>query len=545
MRHLEEYLYQYRNASTSITKARKSLGYNGVAAPQQSQSSMTFLRHTLNTTYNDIIHKVPPLKRKIDDVTIGLRLFLTTGLMAWVEEGHPFLAELSKQLLSQQTLQHNSHKVSIDCAVAVVDQLPRLADKRSLSPVVGLTDLPYGYGGSSEGFCYHVSSGPLRDKEVPPWNGEEAISSPSQYIECRPSDEIQGSWSVALQPANTLFSNGQLATLFRTKVELVPETTEIRLSPRTKLRAICVTAPDINKEQILSIPLIPITSPRCVSGSMGNVISQIIVPGSQQTEVPASTELEPAVANFLSQHDLTSTQIFAYIEHRDEKPNTSEAKHSGENPRATAPSHGDWQKAFNTGVLRKVTGGGGGWGKKRGLLSFDPSTTIDNVSDSPFPSGIDVVDKRRISQIATPGDTLQFFGTPSWPPTTETSKDAFGAHSLGSCLGYPLETDEASKLVSTILKFGKIPPSSDIVKYSENPKPINDWTVIPNFFGMLSEGNVSIYSRSSKGSGSYLQCTEAQDAKYRSTRLNVPYATLTNIQESKKLADATDKGGED
>jgi hypothetical protein len=80
--------------------------------------------------------------------------------------------------------------------------------------------------------------------------------------------------------------------------------------------------------------------------------------------------------------------------------------------------------------LHRVLGGGGGWGEKQGLLSLDPHTRYsdDTSSASPFNHVLDNDDgrsssslfeqaRRRLGEVARPGDYVQFLTATAFVPT--------------------------------------------------------------------------------------------------------------------------------
>lgn len=125
------------------------------------------------------------------------------------------------------------------------------------------------------------------------------------------------------------------------------------------------------------VPTDVMTEPRKILNAMGNVVAEIEIDG---VAVPASTELETAVSEYLNQRpnavDNGPLRIYALVRPGSPESNGMQAKKFQEILR-DVPSKAK---------LFKVTGGGGGWGKKKGLLSLDPAIDFESVPEvSNFP----------------------------------------------------------------------------------------------------------------------------------------------------------------
>lgn len=400
----------------------------------------------------------------------------------------------------------------LEIAVAVVDRLPGPSASEPLGPTATTGHLSQGIGCSYEGFA--IKLWPSRDfgRDSP----VEAKASPSPNRCVSFTHRIPGPPQHAyvrttmLQPANTLFVNGKEATMFRVKAS-IPKSRNAKIQFSDTIELDVLRIPDKSLgHEFLTLPLIELTKPRRVSSSMGNVISSLENADTDEKDMPASMELERAVSDFLGQRSTTSTQVFAFI-----KPNTTNDTTLSDQ----SSNISKWSDALKHGVLRKVTGGGGGWGHKRGLLSFDPSDVLSDVPDIPSAFGIDDDTSSSISSIAQPGDTVQFFATlPYPPPEDEISQASYGMQ--------PIPTIERRKShASLVTMLGKIPSTGD----GDNTQSANQtsrWTMIPNLFGMLTERNVSVITALPADSGHSQTLT---------TRLNVPYACLTHSSSSKKV----------
>ncbi|RVX70919.1 hypothetical protein B0A52_06076 [Exophiala mesophila] len=206
---------------------------------------------------------------------------------------------------------------------------------------------------------------------------------------------------VQLPVANTVFVNGTRATLFEDtwdiKLKESPQQTTHISSPEPvgvvhqkriplKSSVIPLTHPRSPKT-FISVPAEALTRPRKILNAMGNVVAAIQVDG---VAVPASTELEKAVSKYLIDQpkaaDNGPLRIYAYVW-------PESAASYEDNP---FDSHGGLRSFPGKARLFKVTGGGGGWGKKKGLLSLDPAIDYEKMPEvSSFPD-MDMLDNEEM-----------------------------------------------------------------------------------------------------------------------------------------------------
>ncbi|RPB28717.1 hypothetical protein L211DRAFT_404914 [Terfezia boudieri ATCC MYA-4762] len=219
--------------------------------------------------------------------------------------------------------------------------------------------------------------------------------------------------SVSIALANTFFQTGRLATLGRVSVQKGLEGGLIMFGDSnggvhgagegwdTVNRVYRIVIPPLSKAEgdykyTSRLPLIPLTAPRQVLHCAGNILRELSLPEDPNTGIPASRELESAVDRFLTENPQVlagrKLDIFALI---------------------TPPGCEYPQRDRNGGIdpwdlqsgqkLRRVLGGGGGWGKKMGLLSIDPQGLTYALSDDEYArlhydddtvSGDDVEEKR-------------------------------------------------------------------------------------------------------------------------------------------------------
>ncbi|KAK5990348.1 hypothetical protein PT974_08615 [Cladobotryum mycophilum] len=172
----------------------------------------------------------------------------------------------------------------------------------------------------------------------------------------------------------------------------------------------------------LFAPLVPLTSPRAVTESFGNIIRGIEVEGKS---IPASTELEEAV-NALHKHSISSgimsgpVGVWAVVTpYESESSDLAEWLENGPDPIVAGQDVEDVKdltRATAThlrtlyglgGRFYKILSGGGGWGAKKGLLSLDPQQTHFALSEEEQMAGF--MKTMSDSGFTPRGSRIQFF----------------------------------------------------------------------------------------------------------------------------------------
>ena len=154
----------------------------------------------------------------------------------------------------------------------------------------------------------------------------------------------------------------------------------------------------------LRIPLTPLTPPRRIVESFGNILRRLEVDGDGQTPVPASQELELALDAYLIDRGTRAqpVNLWALIIPR-RRFWTADVAWDGS----------DVARSIHVGArLHRVWSGGGGWGSNRGLLALAPAHDQTEAGPSPASGDGDGKDqdvaRLRLSQVAAPGDYVQF-----------------------------------------------------------------------------------------------------------------------------------------
>jgi hypothetical protein len=259
--------------------------------------------------------------------------------------------------------------------------------------------------------------------------------------------------TLRLPLANTVFQTGTPTTMVLSNWETHGVKKELKMVSKTKVshHGIRLVNGESSKRVVsaLNIPLIPLTVPRVVEGCMGNIVRRVVDP--EGNSMQASAELENVVPRFFKSRGQPAQSTVAWalvvpqelketIDARTEEllsglPTETEAV----DLKKDEPWEHLWRsdppvwntlvsKALSKGArLHRVLSGGGGWGKKAGLLSLDPvpfNEAREPSSEDDFSPMIN--DPEDFASTLTPvvrdGDSIQFFISPKSDLTTEAKK---------------------------------------------------------------------------------------------------------------------------
>ena len=342
-------------------------------------------------------------------------------------------------------------------------------------------------------------------------------------------------------------------------------------------------------EMELSTPLVPLTQPRVVRAAMGNIIRQLsAVPDRtdsttekaekerMQTEMEpmrASAELEDAVNSLVADQKLPPgpVAVWALIvpKHLQEQTENKSLLF----PEADISSldlQGDphnLQPADLTALLKqgarlhRVVSGGGGWGKKAGLLSIAPAVDFESASASGSTSGASSSESNGMIEDED-GALL-----PPWMQPEAKSTDT-SATSAGGGSGSPVQEGDTIQFLLSVpeiakpptptpgsttseaftVQVGTIPSSVDAMPIpssssSEGSEEVFDKDrlaeqikILPNYLGVLSEKGVALerVSAEQQRSGSML------DVPYSWVKMSSVRKTRTNKRNKGSQAVDTD-----
>jgi hypothetical protein len=217
---------------------------------------------------------------------------------------------------------------------------------------------------------------------------------------------------------------------------------------------------------------------------MGNVLAEIEIDGKS---VPASQELEETVTKHVaSEPGGGPVLVYALIRPPGMRPATEQAKKAAVRRSNYRILSAIWRGAR----LHKVTGGGGGWGKKKGLLSLD--TAVDSKAGEAQTMLLPDLDDddgstpfEMKSQAMIPeGSTIQFLIHKKKPqPMVHVSN--------------PEARPSWDKIRARKWVFGSASPTEHPERPAGKESTLHDFAGVkffPDFFGMLSYGNVSLGS---------------------------------------------------
>ncbi|EME49495.1 hypothetical protein DOTSEDRAFT_163924 [Dothistroma septosporum NZE10] len=421
----------------------------------------------------------------------------------------------------------------LDAIVAVVDRLP----------------LPNGTLKGTEGLAYAFSTSrrsldtstqvPLNASAQKPGTLSFTLPEPPDATLSERQRKRRGTavTTIQLPLAQTIFSNGLPSTLLHNRYQFDPLSGTLRKSASQHLEAQTLHLDLVTQpvELAASIPLIPLTPLREVQHSMGNIVQKVssdrfhnvdVEPEASSklakermfssAVVPASQELEQAVSDYFKSVRISPqpVQVWAVIVSASSSELLEQRADTDDVPEATqrllslqkedvwkqwVPSGLD--RGLSSAILRvvqeggrmcKVLSGGGGWGKKAGLLSLDPDveySTRDLRSEAGWQFDFDGDDsfdtvqrqrKQALGEIVKKGDGVMFLLAP---------KDADG----GAC---PSRTSISNS--RRAVSLGVVPSSIDehdmpSVGDSGGKSSIAERPEhYANFFGMLSEGGMAI-----------------------------------------------------
>ncbi|EKV07312.1 ATPase, F0/V0 complex, subunit C [Penicillium digitatum] len=445
------------------------------------------------TTPDDILSSLPsgPVSPAAAPASIPL-LLVTPSFAHWLDSSSPFLSQFLSRLYGNSPENDTLYAVT-----AVVDALPNATSKSTnLSESEGLSLLIVGQSS-------------VQAKTAPPRLIRSSASEETNLLfSFQP--KVIGQISkgpaheVGLRLANTIFVNGRETTISGTRWLWDKPSNAYTLNSSIDLTSCMVTTTSQAVDTALELPLHPVTERRRVMTSMGNILRQL----AKSTDVtstdtmPASSELERELPRYIAEHNIIDQRVSVWA--LVEKPDLVMAD-SGSSTHDRLI-----QSLHQGGKLHRVMSGGGGWGKKQGLLSLDPEVgfsgtanqddlvTLSQVFDpdttklDTLPSidkGITVDDLSLLSQVATAGDYIQFF----------VSVEPTGAQGSVSS-NIDLQEEPIS------YHFGMVADSMKIETHATD-EDSNGVIPLPRTFGALSEKAIA-YSQPIKGEVVSESCTK-------------------------------------
>lgn len=435
----------------------------------------------------DILSTLPQLPSRYDAANSVPLLLVTSGLAHWLDDSGPFLGQFLSRLYPGSRNANSLYAVA-----AVIDKLPgSLAqNKESASNDHDTASLK---NPEVEGLSLLiVGNEDIHGKAAP----QRRIGGPASEetdlvlrIQSQGVNQPTGSaYQVGLRLANTIFINGKESTLFGIHGSYDERTGAYALDRKVDLTSCVVTSTTHAVQCNLALPLHPVTQRRRVLTSMGNILRQVAKstdPDSVEP-MPASAELEKELPRYIHEHNIIDQRVSVWA--LVEKPDVVIA-----DPNAATQDR-VVESLRQGGKLHRVMSGGGGWGKKQGLLSLDPEISfpgtarrnelvgldelLDPNPDAPLGMPSFLVeqlygdDLSLLSQVAAAGDFIQFFvGVDSVPPHAGIQTDHHHDESVTYHFGVRSNVEEV-----------------EMSSADKNEKPL---VKVRNSFGALPEKAIS------------------------------------------------------
>ncbi|KAJ5579516.1 uncharacterized protein N7459_005501 [Penicillium hispanicum] len=442
---------------------------------------LSSLSNVPSTTVED-----PTIVSGVDFATL---LVVTPGFAHWIDPANSFLERLVDRLSFQHSVLRS---IPFRYAVAaVVDKIPDPSGAGHEK--LGAED------GAYEGLSLlMVEPHEVQWKAAPPRRiggtaGEEPSLVVSLQSEVEKPSPRGAAHEIGLRLAHTVFTNGKDRTFLGmrfTANEGDPEHLSYSMDKLVDLSSCLVTTKSTSPTIRPTFPLDPVTPRRKVITSMGNILRQVAKstdPNSLEP-MPASQELEKELPRYIDEHEIVDhrVSVWALVEKSHFEVCDSES-----------PQERVQRSLEQGGRLHRVMSGGGGWGKKQGLLSLDPEMSFPGVSyrdeptlldcvfdptaeapqDMPFPFEWEIAgdDLSHLSQVAAAGDLIQFFVSTPPSHTTVPALDS----GLTYCFGIVSDADEPEaapasnghrkRLVTVPNTFGAL--SETAIAYSQPVGP--------------------------------------------------------------------------
>lgn len=367
-----------------------------------------------------------------------------------------------------------------------MDKIPRHIPQSGGDPVPGE------YEGIS---ILAVAEENVRGKAAPPRRiGAPPGEEPNMLFSIRDEQSPNGAaHEIGLCLANTVFVNGKETTLLgmrwiRPQTGAAGSSDHYTLDQSVDLVGCVFEASSSRIHPNLDLPLDSVSQRRRVVTSMGNILRQVTksTDGTSMDPMPASSELEKELPRYIHEHNIVDQRVSVWA--LVEKPDVEIADQElSTQDRVT-------ESLRQGGKLHRVMSGGGGWGKKQGLLSLDPEVSFagtarrgelvgvnelfepTQATPLDIPLSLDEImggdDLSHLSQVASEGDFIQFFVSVE-PATSQGNVVNQKLSDVTYCFGVvsdaeemdPPNSGQGQSLISMENKFGAL--SEKAITYSQ------------------------------------------------------------------------------
>ncbi|KAJ5960325.1 uncharacterized protein N7479_007475 [Penicillium vulpinum] len=477
----------------SLDRAIRSYATQNLAKGGRPLAYTWLTKTAEETSPDDILSNLPsgPVSPSAAAASVPL-LLVTPSFAHWLDSSSPFLSQFLGRLHG-----NSPGNDTLYALAAVVDTLPNPTPKSlNSSESEGLSFLAVGQSG--------VQAKAASPRLIRSSASEETNLLFSFQTEVIGQTGKRPTHEIGLRLANTIFVNGRETTMFGTRWSWDKTSNGYALDSSIDLTSCVITATSQAVNATLELPLHPVTERRRVMTSMGNILRQLAksTDATSMDTIPASSELEKELPRYIAEHNIVDQRVSVWA--LVEKPDLEMADSSSSTHDRLI------QSLHQGGKLHRVMSGGGGWGKKQGLLSLDPEVCFSGTANrddlvalsqvfdpdtaqlDTLPSidkGITVDDLSLLSQVATAGDYIQFFV--SVEPTRAQGKVSNNHDSQEEPVSY---------------HFGMVADSMELETH-ETDENSNVIISLPRTFGALSEKAIA-YSQPMKGEMMSESCTK-------------------------------------
>ena len=457
---------------------------------------------------------------------------MTPAFAKWFGADEAFLEAALRHMYGNFT--NDDGMFGIRSSVAVINRLPSQAhpsDQAEAAPRNGRAETI----NSHEGIALWIDSMRFDSDILRSFNDENLDQRLVRMTFMRPMERWGSITTIELRPANTLFVNGNQSTMFEDNWAVNPfEGPKLRRAgSRQPLKTLEFFVP--SEAPTISAPIEALTGRREVLSSMGNVIRQLKSPKDGEP-VPASAELEEKVPRYLANRRNTGGTLIVFalvIPPQLIDPQELNGLIQSSEDNVIGADMSLLRRALLTGAhLHRVTSGGGGWGKKQGLLSLDPAFDFakhdDTGSLDAMLEGKESRDRANSMNAVNPGDFVQFFAA------YEPDQQVFQTLDYPSTKDIDTSDGESMKWMDspqwqTIV--GSLPSDDKFLMPQQDGKQTHGKFVeIPGHFGMLSAGGTCLrrykIEQSDEQPGPDANESESNRGKVKQvavSRMDIPY----------------------
>lgn len=556
------------------------LSNNTNANPLASSAcACTVITATPRTTpLSDLLARIDPLDQDATGRNVGIFVILVTPCYAsTVLRTKGLLETAIDRIYPHKDAEHGLHGL-----VAVVDRLPEPS-----TPTTSASSKSSGSEGLAFIFTDNLADAPNLLQQEPTASPKPAgdiatslqarrsitftitsdnLTQPASQHARTLLDPLPLSYSVQVPLANTIFQNGLPSTLIHERYGRdVGSSTLKKLSSQSLDQQIIKlpfpSADERGSNLSLSAPLVPLTSARPVVACMGNIVRRLssgsYQPPLKQEEntILASQELEASVQAYFKVRAMppqtvsvwalviprktylaNSTSIYDILEPHDLPARWKDDASTW----ITSPTHTPLSLLQRGARIHKVLSGGGGWGKKAGLLSLDPDSSYfatgeSSRDDDSFWPGFDFEGEKQESalrNIVSPGDYVQFYL--ALPDSSE--------HGLVEQKGRVdsnvthIKPDPNSHSA----EFGTVPSTIDTIPGNPSEAGESDQAVryYPNHFGALSEVGIALTINEYDGHD------VSKMEQVNQTKMDVPFGRFRLLSHPKSESTNIPKAGQ-